>query len=73
MKRMRWGSHHVDIYSYSNTLREWILISCHLEGDLNICTAPKGLPRGTKFSSSVKNQSLQLKRKEDCVFYEQSL
>lgn len=52
MKAMKWGSTHTDIYSFDDN--RWIKIECRLTDSGMDCTAPRVLPRGTKFSYNVK-------------------
>jgi len=53
MKAMRWGRDHTDIYSYYTSAGVWLKGRCKIGRGMD-CTAPRELPRGTKFSYNVK-------------------
>jgi len=53
MKAMKWSNSHTDVYSYYKGEGVWLKVSCKIGRGMD-CTAPRELPRGTKFSYNVK-------------------
>ena len=51
MQAMRWSRTHTDTYHYYDGV--WLKVRCKIERGMD-CTAPKVLPRGTKFCYSVR-------------------
>lgn len=63
MKAMKWSRSHTDIYTYHKPKRVWIKVSCQMQKSMH-CTAPRTLPRGTKFSYNV-NPTPALEQREE--------
>jgi len=53
MKAMKWSNDHTDVYSYYTGEGVWLKVHCKCPCGMD-CTAPKELPRGTRFNYNVR-------------------